>query len=378
MNTRPMNITHVVENLNRGGLERMVLELVKLQHRQGDRCQVLCLFERGARAHELDELGIPVYACDKRPGLDLRALARARQMVRSHATEVLHTHNAVAHYQAVLATRGLNLDQVVNTRHGMGSNHRSGRREWLYRRALTRTDAVVTVCQAACRDAIWRGIVPPAKAKVVPNGIRVESFQPASAAMRERLLQRLQLPLQTRVIGSVGRLNWAKDQVGLIRAFRQLHDQQPDTVLVLIGDGELRAELQQCAIDEGVTGSVHLLGDRNDVCELLQGFDLFALSSLSEGYSMALLEACAVALPIVATTVGGNGEIVRDDNTGRLVPPGDPTALANAMLALLQDPTHALALGHAARAWVEQHGSLETMALSYASIYRGSTDRTMR
>lgn len=369
-----MNITHVVENLNRGGLERMVLELVKLQHRQGHRCQVVCLFERGTHAQELEELGIPVHACDKRQGLDLRALTRARRMVRSHATEVLHTHNAVAHYQAVLATVGLNLGRVINTRHGMGGNRRSGRREWLYRRALARTDAVVTVCQAACRDAITRGIVPPAKAKVVPNGIRVESFQPATAAMRERLLQMLQLPVQTRVIGSVGRLNWAKDQAGLIRAFRQLHDQQPDTVLVLIGDGELRAELHLCAIDEGVADSVHFLGDRNDVRELLQGFDLFVLSSLSEGYSMALLEACAVALPIVATSVGGNGEIVRDDCNGRLVQPGDPTALANVMLALLRDPAHALALGHAARAWVEQHGSLETMALSYASIYRGSTD----
>ena len=374
MDIRPMNITHVVENLNRGGLERVVLELVKLQHRQGHRCQVVCLFERGARAHELDELGIPVHACGKRRGLDLRALALARRAVRSHATDVLHTHNAVAHYQAVLATCGLGVRRVINTRHGMGSNRRAGRREWLYRRALARTDAVVTVCQAACRDAIRRGIVPATMAKVVPNGIRVESFPTANAAMRERLLQMLQLPVQTGVIGSVGRLNWAKDQAGLIRAFRQVHEERSDAVLVLIGEGELRAELQQCAITEGVSDSVRFLGDRNDVPELLQGLDLFVLSSLSEGYSMALLEACAVALPIVATTVGGNGEIVHDGSSGRLVPAGDPAALANAMLDLLRSPERALALGRAARTWVEQYGSLETMALHYASLYRGSTD----
>lgn len=373
MNAAPMNITHVVENLNRGGLERMVLELVKLQHRQGHRCQVVCLFERGARAHELDELGIPVHACGKRRGLDLRALARARWMVRSHATDVLHTHNAVAHYQAVLATCGLGVRRVINTRHGMGSNRRSGRREWLYRRALARTDAVVTVCQAACRDAIRRGIVPAAMAKVVPNGIRVESFPTANAAMRERLLRILQMPVQTWVIGNVGRLNWAKNQAGLIRAFRQVHEERPDTVLVLIGDGELRTELQQCAITEGVADSVRFLGDRNDVPELLQGLDQFVLSSLSEGYSMALLEACAVALPIVATAVGGNGEIVHDGSSGRLVPAGDPAALANAMLDLLRNPERALALGRAARTWVEHHGSLEAMASHYASLYHGST-----
>jgi glycosyltransferase involved in cell wall biosynthesis len=184
----------------------------------------------------------------------------------------------------------------------------------------------------------------------------------------------LKLPEQTQIIGSVGRLNWAKDQVGLIRAFRFVRERRTDTALVLIGDGELRAELQQCAFDEGVAGSVYFLGDRSDVRELLQGFDLFVLSSLSEGYSMALLEASAVALPIVATDVGGNGEIVRDGSTGRLVPPSDSSALADAMLTLLREPRQAMTLGRAARAWVERHGSLETMAMRYARLYHGSTD----
>lgn len=369
-----MNITHFVENLNRGGLERMVLELVKIQHGQGHRCQVVCLFEPGAQAHELDVLGVPVNACEKRHGLDWRALGRARQLLRAHATEVLHTHNAVAHYQAVLAGYGLGMSHVINTRHGMGGNSRSGRREWLYRQALACTDVVVTVCEAARRDAVARGIVPQRKARVIPNGIRVESFRRASDGMRQRLRQMLGVPAQTRLLGSVGRLNWAKDQAGLIRAFRQVHDQQPDSALLLIGDGELRVELQQCALAEGVAASVHFLGDRNDVNELLQGLDLFVLSSLSEGYSMALLEACAVALPIVATDVGGNGEIVRDGSTGRLVPPSDPAALAGAMLVLLRDPQLAITLGDAARTWVEQHGSLETMAARYAGFYQGSMD----
>ena len=83
MNSRPMNITHFVENLNRGGLERVVLELVKLQHQQGHRCQVVCLFKSGSLAHELTALGIPVGVCDKRPGLDLRALVRARRIISS-------------------------------------------------------------------------------------------------------------------------------------------------------------------------------------------------------------------------------------------------------------------------------------------------------
>jgi glycosyltransferase involved in cell wall biosynthesis len=366
-----VNITHFVESLDRGGLERMVLELVKYQHRQGHRCQVVCLYSSGSLAHELDELGIAVKVCGKRRGLDLPALARARRMVRSHATEVLHTHNAVAHYQAVLATCGLPMRRVINTRHGMGVNHRARRREWLYRRALARTDTVATVCEAARSDAIRRGIIPSAKACVVPNGIRVEMFETASPSTHGQVARLLNLPEQTRIIGTVGRLNWTKDQLGLIRAFKRVHEQHADTALVLIGDGELRASLQQSAIDEGVSDCVHFLGDRNDVREWLQGLDLFVLSSLSEGYSMALLEASAVALPIIATDVGGNGEIVRNGITGSLVAAGNPAALADAMLALLRNPRHALGLGHAARAWVERYGSLETMAMRYAQLYDG-------
>src|SRR6185312_12433762 len=148
---------------------------------------------------------------------------------------------------------------------------------------------------------------------------------------------------------------------------------QPDPALVLIGGGELRDELQQCADAEGLANSVYFPGDRDDVPALLQGMDLFALSSISEGYSMALLEACAAALPIVATDVGGNGEIVRDGLTGSLVPARDPSALAGALAALLREPAQAQTLGHAARAWVEGHGSLEGMAAGYAEIYGGQT-----
>lgn len=366
-----MNITHFVENLNRGGLERMVLDLVKEQHRQGDRVQVVCLFERGTLAVELETLGIPVAACNKRHGFDLRALGRARQSIAAHHTEVLHTHNAVAHYQAVLATTGMGIRQVINTRHGMGGQGKAGRREWLFRRAMGATDAVVAVCEAARSDAVRRGIVPASKACVVPNGILLDGFELTSDTMHERLARLINVPLDTRIVGNVGRLNWAKDQAALIRAFRIVRGARPDTALVLVGDGELSEHLRACAFDEGIAGCVHFLGDRDDVRQLLQGFDVFAMSSITEGYSMALLEACATGLPIVATDVGGNAEIVRDERTGRLVPACDPPAMAEAILDLLNRSQRASTLGLAAREWVERNGSLEAMASHYGKLYFG-------
>ena len=364
-----MNITHVVENLNRGGLERMVIELVRQQLARGEQCQVVCVYEAGALAPELAAMGVPVLSCGKRRGLDARALLRLRHAVRAHRTTVLHTHNAMAHYQAVLATLGVPIRAIVNSRHGMSSKRRAPRLEWLYRRAMARTDAVAAVCVAAKDDAVALGIVPAGKARVVANGIRVESFEPRSAAMHARLCAMLKVADTARLVGTVGRLTPIKDQAGLIRAFAGLRRELPIAELVLVGDGPARASLLQCAQEHGVLAQVHFLGDRDDVRELLQGFDLFVLSSLSEAYSMALLEASAAALPIVATDVGGNREIVQAARTGTLVPVQDAAALGQAMLALLREPATMSAFGAAARRWVEVHGTLEAMAARYAALY---------
>ena len=364
-----MNITHVVENLNCGGLERMVIELAKAQRAAGHRCQVVCVFERGTLAVELDAVGIPVTACGKRRGLDLRALRRLRRAVAGHATQILHTHNAAAHYLAVLATLGRPIARIINTRHGMAVSQAMSRREWLYHRALARTDAVAMVCAAAREDAVRHGLVPERLAHVVPNGIRIEAFASADAASRERLHETLGLAPGARVIGTVGRLNWAKNQVSLIRAFARVQAELADAVLVLVGAGRLRQELEQCARAEGVERQVHFLGARGDVRDLLPGFDVFALSSVSEGYSMALLEASASGLAIVATDVGGNREIVRDGVTGCLVPARDDAALAAALLALLRDPARVQRLGAAARRWALTEGSLQAMAERYEALY---------
>ena len=362
-------VTHVVENLERGGLERTVIDLARTQASRGMRCQVICLFQRGALAGELDAAGIAVHACGKRHGLDLRALADLRRHLVAHAGGVVHTHNASAHYHAVLASAGLGL-RVVNTRHGMGALDAASRREQLYRLALRRTAAVATVCEAARRELAQSAQWPRATRLVaVPNGIDVDRFAARDEGARERLAASLGLPSRTRIVGTVGRLNPVKDHAGLLQAFEQLLRTVPDVALVLVGDGALRADLASRAAVPALAGRVHLLGDRGDVAELLRAFDLFVLSSRSEGHSIALLEACASALPIVATEVGGNAEIVHAGSNGLLVPPGDPAALAQALQALLADPARALAMGRAGHERVRREGSLAAMADRYDHLY---------
>lgn len=366
-----MKITHVVENLNRGGLERMVVDLASLQQAQGHHCQVVCLYEAGTLAAELNEQGIGVLACHKRRGPDPRAMLRLRRAVRSQAPDVLHTHNVMAHYLTVLATRAMGVPHVINTLHGMGWDKPPGRRELLYRGALAATDAVVTVSRASGENALRVGMAPRHLLKVVPNGIRLDNARHQDDGSPGPLRGALGLSAQIRLIGTVGRLNRVKNQDGLIRAFGIVHRQCPDTALVLIGGGALRASLEQRARDEGLSDAVHFLGDRKDVRRLLPDLDMFVLSSLTEGYSMALLEACAASLPVIATRVGGNAEIIQDGVTGMLVEPSDQEALEQAMLSLLAEKAMAASLARAARDWVQREGSLEAMAARYHALYRG-------
>ena len=369
-----MEIVHVVENLDRGGLERTVVDLIASQRDAGHECRVICLFKLGLLARELLASGVRVDACGKRPGLDLRALRRARALIRQSPDAVIHTHNAMAHYYAVLASLGLPVKCRINTRHGMGGRTRSGRQEWLYRQSLRGTDYAVAVCEAARQRFAADGMRPRRALLSVPNGIRLERFRPADDVARQSLVAELGLPTGSRIIGTVGRLQPVKDHALLLRAFAKVRVQVPEAALVIVGDGPLRAALEAQAEQAGLSDAVRFMGDRHDVPRLLTGMEVFALTSTSEGYSVALLEACASSLPIVATDVGGNREIVRHGINGRLVPSGDTAAIATALIALLRGGEQAAAMGRAGYAWAQAEASFHTMAERYHGLYDVSSD----
>lgn len=364
-----MNVTHVVENLERGGLERVVIDLVLAQRDAGAQCMVVCLFQAGALAAELTGQGIDVVACGKRRSADLRAMLRARIAMRRTPADVLHTHNVTAHYYAVAAALGLRYRHVLNTRHGMGGFDPATRGECLYRCTMPATDSVVAVSGVLQHVFERGGVRPRSSLLAIPNGLQVDRYQPGDADSRARLVAELELEPGTRLVGTVGRLHPVKNQALLIQAFARLPASSSPTALVLVGGGPLREELAGLALQEGVAGRVRFLGDRSDVGRLLQGLDVFVLPSLTEGYSIALLEACATGLPVVATRVGGNGEIVRHGVNGLLVPSGDVGALATTLSGLLADEGTRLALGAAGRQWILEHGSMEAMVRRYAQVY---------
>ncbi|HNW63639.1 glycosyltransferase [Piscinibacter sp.] len=364
-----MRIAHVVESLDIGGLEHVVVALAAAQHARGNEVRIICLWRRGALAERAELAGVRVECCDKKSGLDAQALRRMRTLLREFAGDVLHTHNPMAHYYAVAAALGLGIPRVLNSRHGMGSGELSARREKLYRLALLATDHAVSVCEAARQRFVAHGVMPASKASVVRNGIDLSRFVARNAAAGAALRTALGLPDEVVLFGTVGRLNEAKQQGRLLVALRTLLDTGVPAALVIAGDGELRAALETQTDSLGLRERVRLLGARNDVPDLLAAMDVFVLPSRTEGYSLALVEASAAALPIIATAVGGNAEIVHDGVTGRVIPAGDDDRLAAAMRELALDAPRRASLGAQARAWALREGSLDAMCDGYQRLY---------
>lgn len=364
-----MNIVHLVESLDTGGLERVVVSLASFQHRQGHVITVVCLFHGGALAAELHAQGIGVVLCRKRKGFDWQAVRAIRATLRSSAADVLHTHNPIPHYYGVLAALGMGVGCVLNTRHGMGMFPFSWKRELLYRLAMFGSDYGVAVCRAAQINFQNKGIIPASKGRSIPNGIELDLFTSRTPVAKGQLLADLGRAGEPLVFGIVGRLNGAKDHANLLQAMALLVKQRRDVHLAIVGDGECRDELDDLATDLGLRQFVSFLGRRGDVSHLLTAFDVFVLSSRTEGYSLALVEAAATALPIIATDVGGNGEIVSDGVTGRLVPKEDPHALCDAMLQLADARERREAMGLAGQAWARSEGSLAAMANAYQTLY---------
>ena len=261
----------------------------------------------------------------------------------------------------------------------MGTRLQRTTLRWMFRLSLLRTARVAMVGQQVHDRYVGAGWVAQDRAMTVMNGVPVLRF---TASPQRRALARevLGLSPEALVIGCVGRLVPLKNHRLIIGVMPALVARFPELKLslVIVGGGPLEGELRDLIAQLGLADTVVLTGQRSDVGDLLSGFDIYALPSLTEGLSISLLEAAATGLSIVATAVGGNAEVVSQGRTGLLVPSADADSLLEALSVLASNPEQRLKLGSAALEWVRGHGSIEALCRSCDVLYANALDRSGR
>jgi glycosyltransferase involved in cell wall biosynthesis len=336
---------------------------------------VVCLERGGYLADELTTRGVAVVGPIKKTGNDPTAPFRLAAILREHRVDVAHCHNWGGLVDTVLAAKLARMTPVLHTQHGLDYGF-SDAPDHL--RSRLRTAMKVLACQGVTRIATvsqevaqmvtreWR--VSPSRVSVVHNGVRVPA--PGEGVdIRARWRHELGIDESDVLIGTVAVFRPVKDLHTMLEAMALIRRETSRAKLVLMGAGPQKEELEAAVERLGLTSVVHFPGFRRDATQLLPALDVFVLSSLSEGISLALLEAMAAGVPVVATSVGGNVEILQKPASGVLVPPRSPRALADGILSLINDSTRRRLLSAGGRERVEEAFSLKRMIRNYESLY---------
>jgi sugar transferase (PEP-CTERM/EpsH1 system associated) len=365
---------HVLHRLDTGGLENGVVNLINHMPHDSYRHMVLALTEVTDFRSRIQRDDVECIALHKPPGHGVRLYSRVSRLMRERRPAIVHTRNLGPLEMQVPAW----LSRVpirIHGEHGRELDDLDGTSK--YHQRLRRLYAPFVGCYVALsRDlaGYLQGSVRIAPERVVQiyNGVDATKFRPVNG---ERIVV-AGCPFETPrhwLVGTVGRMRGVKDQTTLAHAFVRAIARNPDLKdrmrLVLVGEGPLRASSQAILDDAGMGALAWLPGERDDVPELMRGLDCFVLPSLAEGISNTILEAMATGLPVIATGVGGNAELVSHGRTGEIVPAADPDALARALVAMARSPERSAAMGREGRIEVERRFSLSAMVGAYQELY---------
>lgn len=361
-------LLYLITGLGCGGAERQLYELAVRFRAKGWDVLVVSMLARGYYTSLLEEHGIVVETLGMKKGVpDPRAILRLNRLVRFYRPDVLHAHMYHANVLARVAMAMSGDTPLVCTAH---STQEGGLLCTVMYMLTDRWCNLTTNVSQAGIDRYRRcHLCDPNRSRAIPNGVDTTRYRPDSST---RALARRELGLSSEFVWIyLGRLDPVKDHRTAIRAFAMLLSRCDEARLLIVGDGPLRADLQQQAYSLGLSGQILFGGRREDVAPLLNAADAMVLSSTMEGLPMVLLEGAATGLPIVATRVGGNGEVVQQDVNGFLVPPGDPEALFEAMLRLMMQGRLGIGqMGSNSRKIAIEHYDARVIADTWEAEYR--------
>jgi len=368
-----MRIVQLVNNLDMGGLERLAVDLAYCQLAEGHEPILYCLTHPGRLAAEASARGVCVRSFEKPPGPHLSTVWKMTRQLRHDRPDILHTHNHLVHHYGVVSGVLAKVPVIVNTRHRAEFRFVAGpegsqnttespdkKSDLIFRATLPWVGCVVLISEATRQFFVrYRGI-PEEKTRVILNGAHLERFLKAPAHPGSKL-PRVRFGIAARFVGE-------KDHFTLLRAFAIVAAEIPGAELRIAGDGFLRDRLVEFVNELNLADRVAFVGALPDTAEFLSQLDIFVLSSLNEGLPLALLEAMAAGVPVVATRAGGVEEAARDGYSAYLAEPGDSDGLARAMIRMAREPDMAR-IGALGRQIVQERFRIEGTWREYHKLF---------
>ncbi len=377
----PIRVLHPITRLIVGGAQENTMLTAQLLDPARWQVDVLSGPQTGREGSLIEtvrERGIPLIiepslVREVNPLQDLRALFRLARLMRQGRYTIVHTHSSKAGIVGRWAAKLAGVPIIVHTVHGWGHHDRQHpliRAYYILLEKLTLpiTDKLIVVSPLNTEKGLADGIGRPEHYTVIRSGIELERFGHPQVD-RATTRAAWNIPLDAPVVGTVTRLSAQKAPLDFVRAAAQVAAAVPNVYFLVVGDGPLRAEVEQLARDLGISERLVLTGLRRDVPEQLAAMDIFALSSLWEGLPRVLPQAMASGLPVVATATDGSIEAVTDGENGFLVPPGQPAVLAESLIRLLRDPALARQMGEAGRHRVAEF-DVRTMVAQIDQLYQ--------
>ncbi|MGR9053107.1 MAG: TIGR03088 family PEP-CTERM/XrtA system glycosyltransferase [Gammaproteobacteria bacterium] len=369
----PPLIVHVIYNFGVGGLENGLVNLINRMPNDY-RHAVICLKQSSDFSKRLQK-DVPIYELNKKEGQDWRSFVEMYRLLKRLKPDIVHTRNLAAiEYQIPALLAGVRYR--IHGEHGWDTFDPDGenKKYQMLRRFMSLIiDCFVPLSQHLQNYLLDKVKISSHKISRICNGVDTEKFRPRTS--EESLVEDSPFVRGGNLvfIGTVGRMHGVKDQVTLVEAFIELLTQNPslsDFVrLVLIGDGPLKEQCSQLLSKHGLDKYVWLPGERNDIADIMRMFDIFVLPSQSEGISNTILEAMASGLPVVATRVGGNPELVEHGQTGFLVEKQNPQKMAEYLLNYIEKPLLRRQHGNNARNRVLAECSMDAMVAKYKAVY---------
>jgi L-malate glycosyltransferase len=361
------HVVHMIDELPPDGAERLIADMMYHRSRRF-RFTVLTLIDGGANgmiAEEIRNLGVPVEVIARRGAVDPTLVVRLALWMRKNRVDVVHTHLFTADSYGRVAARLAGVRGVFSTAHN--TNTAAGK----VKKAVHWALSWISTRVVACSEEVGRVMreqdhLPASRLGVISNGINVDRF---AGARGDGVREEFKVPDGSLLIGVIGRLHEQKGHKDLIAAMAMLRDQGLSATCLIIGQGELRAELEAEVARLQVGDRVIFTGLRKDVPRLLAALDVMAMPSLWEGLPMALLEAMAMSRPVVATRVSGIPDVIQDEHNGLLIPAKEPATLAAALARLAKDPALRARLGANALATLRQRFDVKTTMRKYEELY---------